>query len=287
MFTQSGVASWVGLGLRADHYDSILKSDPPIDWFEAITENYFVIDSLPWRHLMQIKERWPVTLHGVAMSIGSADSLNWKYLHQLKAIIKRIKPLWVSDHLCWSSVRRAYLHDLLPLPHTEHVVRHVAERVRQVQDFLEQKILLENLSSYIAYSASTMTEWEFLTAVAEEADCLLLLDINNIYVNSNNHGFDPYDYINAIPPERVRQFHLAGCQPNHEVYMIDTHDAAVKELVWKLYCVALKRFGPVPTLIERDADIPPLPELVAELNKARHFLRQVCTQKKQVYSGLV
>lgn len=268
-------SKWFGLSFHIQHYDAILEKNPPIDWFEVISENYFVPDSLPWYHLAQIRERWPITLHGVSLSIGSTDPLNWDYLHRLKETILRLKPVWVSDHLCWTSVGGQYLHDLLPLPYTEEALKHVVERVRQVQDFLERPILLENLSSYVIYKSSVMTEWDFLSAVADASGCLLLLDINNIYVSAQNHGFDPSAYVNAISPDKVQQFHLAGCLPHHEVCMIDTHDASVSKPVWALYEQAVRRFGAVPTLLERDDAIPPLDDLVSELNHARRIVARV------------
>jgi uncharacterized protein (UPF0276 family) len=196
--------------------------------------------------------------------------LNRDYLHDLKALIARVEPHWVSDHLCWTGVDGRNLHDLLPLPYTDEAVQHVAGRVMQVQDYLGRRILLENVSSYLSYQASQMTEWEFLSAVAEAADCLILLDINNIYVSSHNHGFDPMVYLNAIEPRRVMQFHLAG-HTWHESIIVDTHDQPVIDPVWELYAAAVRRFGAVSTMIERDDNIPPLAELLAELDQARRI----------------
>lgn len=257
-----------GLGLRTDHYEAILAEAPRVDWFEAISDNYMVGGGKPLRWLEQVRERYPVVLHGVSLSIGSSDPLDSAYLIELKALAERIRPAWISDHLCWTGVAGRNMHDLLPLPHTEEAVRHVAGRVRQVQDFLGRRILLENVSSYADFTHSTLTEWEFLRAVAEEADCLLLLDVNNIYVNSRNHGFDPLTYLDAVPARRVQQIHLAGHSRNGEL-LIDTHDHPVPEPVWALYAEALRRYGPVATMIERDDRIPPLAELVAELDRAR------------------
>lgn len=257
-----------GLGLRTDHYEAILQESPRVDWFEAISENYMVGGGKPLRWLECIRERYPVVLHGVSLSIGSTAPLDRAHLIQLKALAERIQPAWISDHLCWTGIAGRNLHDLMPLPHTEEAVHHIAARVREVQDFLGRRILLENVSSYVDFAHSTVPEWEFLKAVAEEADCLILLDVNNIYVNSQNHGFDPLAYLRAVPARRVQQIHLAGHSRNGEL-LIDTHDHPVPEPVWALYAEAVRRFGKVATMVERDDDIPPLAELVAELDRAR------------------
>lgn len=257
-----------GLGLRTVHYEEILGGAPAVDWFEAVTENYLVPGGKPVNMLERIRERYPVVLHGVSMSIGSTDPLNMDYLRELKALARRIEPAWVSDHLCWTGVGGKNLHDLMPLPYTAEAVRHVADRVARVQDYLGRRILLENVSSYMTYESSEMDEWEFLAAIATRADCDILLDINNIYVSAFNHGFDPVTYLERIPAQRVRQFHLAGHEHCGD-YIIDTHDAPVIPQVWSLYGAAVRRFGPVATMIERDANIPPLAELVSELDQAR------------------
>ncbi|MHB8473178.1 MAG: MNIO family bufferin maturase [Gammaproteobacteria bacterium] len=259
-----------GLGLRPDHYVDILAQPPAVDWFEALTENYLVPGGKPLYFLEQIRARYPIALHGVSLSIGASEPLNLDYLRQVKTLASRIDAAWVSDHLCWTGAHGINLHDLMPLPYTEEAIDHVAARVRQVQDLLGRQLLLENVSSYVTYRASQLTEWEFISAIAERADCLLLLDINNIHVSAFNHGFNAQDYLNGIPPARVRQFHLAGHQ-NHGDYIIDTHDQPVIEAVWELYAAALRRFGPVSTMIERDDNIPPLTELTAELEQARHI----------------
>jgi uncharacterized protein (UPF0276 family) len=259
-----------GLGLRPDHYEDILAHPPAVDWFEVLSENYLVDGGKPLHYLDRIVERWPVVMHGVALSIGSSDPLDRDYLAQLKALARRIEPRWISDHLCWTGVDGLNLHDLMPLPQTEEAVHHVAARVRQVQDFLGCRILLENVSSYLTYGHSTLEEWQFLDAIAAESDCLILLDINNIHVSAHNHGFDARDYLAGIPVERVRQFHLAG-HSRQGALLIDTHDAPVPEPVWDLYAQAVGRFGDVATMIERDANIPPLAELVAELDHARRI----------------
>lgn len=259
-----------GLGLRTEHYETILTDKPPIDWFEIITENYLVPGGKPHYYLEKIRENYPLVMHGVSMSIGSTDPLDWDYLHQVRALSEKIQPKWISDHLCWTGVHGKNTHDLLPMPYTEEAVNHVANRIQQVQEFLGKRILIENVSSYIAYHQSSMTEWEFLKAISERADCLILLDVNNIYVSSVNHGFNPIDYINAMPSERIYQIHLAG-HSNMGEYIIDTHDHEIARPVWNLYSSALRRFGLVSTMIERDDDIPSLSTLLAELNHARQL----------------
>jgi uncharacterized protein (UPF0276 family) len=259
-----------GLGLRVDHYEAILADHPEVDWFEALTENYLVPGGKPLDYLMRIRERFPVVLHGVSLSIGSTQPLDRTYLAQVKALAARLEPEWVSDHLCWTGIAGRNMHDLLPLPYTEEALANVVERVQTVQDILGRRILLENVSSYVSYRDSQLTEWQFLREIAERADCLILLDVNNIYVSSVNHEFDPLDYLNAIPVDRVQQIHLAGHE-NHGDYLIDTHDHPVPDPVWELYSAALRRFGNVSTMIERDANIPPLEELCTELDAARQL----------------
>jgi len=257
-----------GLGLRTEHYADILDGKPAVDWFEAVTENYLVAGGRPLHNLMRVRERFPIALHGVSLSIGSTGPLDLSYLTQVKALAARVQPVWISDHLCWTGVNGKNLHDLLPLPYTEEALAHVVARVRAVQEILGQRILLENVSSYLGFQESRMTEWEFLTAVATEADCLLLLDVNNVYVSSVNHEFDPITYLDAIPADRVQQIHLAGHE-SHGDYLIDTHDQPVCEEVWQLYTAAVARFGAVATMIERDDNIPDLPVLLDELARAR------------------
>jgi len=257
-----------GLGLRPVHYEDLLHTRPRVDWLEVLSENYLVQGGKPLYYLDRLRRDYPMVMHGVSLSIGSTDSLNRDYLAQLKNLAERIEPLWISDHLCWTGVAGRNLHDLMPLPYTEEAVSHVAARVACVQDFLGRRILLENVSSYVSYRASDMTEWEFLAEIARRADCLILLDVNNIYVSSHNHGFDPVAYIEGVPAERVQQIHLAGHE-NCGDFIIDTHDAAIVDPVWDLYGEAIRRFGPVPTMIERDDRNPPLAELVAELEQAR------------------
>ena len=261
-----------GLGLRTQHYPYILEHRPKVDWFEAITEDYLVPGGKPLYYLNRIRELYPLVMHGVSLSIGSCDPLNMEYLKKVKLLAEKIQPAWISDHLCWTGINGLNMHDLLPLPYTEEAVKHVVDRVKQVQDFLGRQILLENVSSYIEYCDSKTNEWEFLTAIAEQADCLILLDINNIYVSSVNHQFDPLDYLNAIPINRVRQFHLAG-HKNCGNYIIDTHDSPIIDGVWSLYTQAVKRFGRVATMIERDDDIPEFPILFAELQQAKKIAK--------------
>jgi hypothetical protein len=262
-----------GLGLRVDHYEAILADRPPVDWFEVLTENYLVPGGKPLNYLMRIRERYPLAMHGVSLSIGSTAPLNREYLRQVKALAARVEPEWISDHLCWTGVAGRNTHDLLPLPYTPEAVDHVAARVRTVQEVLERRILLENVSSYVSFRDSPLTEWEFLTEIAERADCLILLDVNNIYVSSVNHEFDPLEYLAGVPPARVQQIHLAGHE-DHGDYLVDTHDHPVRDAVWELYASAVRRLGPVSTMIERDDHIPPLAELCAELEQARTVARR-------------
>lgn len=264
---QSETAGY-GLGLRRQHYAAILDSQPELGWFEILTENYLVDGGKPLHYLERIRALYPLAMHGVALSIGGSDALDVDYLQHVKNLARRIEPMWISDHLCWTGVDGLNMHDLLPLPYTETTLRHVVERVQRVQDFLGRQLLLENVSSYIAYTASIMSEWEFLREVAERADCLLLLDINNIYVSAINHDFDALTYLRNIPAARVRQFHLAG-HTQRGNYLIDTHDRPVIQPVWDLYAAAVGLFGPVATMIERDDNIPPLETLLDELAIAR------------------
>jgi len=259
-----------GLGLRTDHYESILAEKPPLDWLEVISENYMVDGGKPLYYLEKIREFYPIVMHGVSLSIGSTDDLDWNYLKQLKNLAARFQPEWVSDHLCWTGVSSKNMHDLLPLPYTEEAIKHCVRRIQQVQEFLGRQILIENVSSYVTYTQSSLSEWDFLKTIAEQADCNILLDVNNIYVSALNHEFDALSYLDAIPASRVHQIHLAGHADMGD-YAIDTHDHDVISPVWNLYAAALKRFGSVSTMIERDDNIPPLSALLAELDQARQI----------------
>ena len=257
-----------GLGLRVEHYEELLAGDAPIDWLEVLSENYMVDGGRPLDWLARFRERWPLVLHGVSLSIGGSDPLDRDYLARLSALARFAQPAWISDHLCWTGVDGTNLHDLMPLPYTEEALAHVVARVTQVQDTLGRRIALENVSSYVAFHDSQMGEAQFLAEVARRADCLILLDINNVHVSARNHGFDARDYLATIPVDRVQQFHLAGHEDDGDL-IIDTHDAPIVDSVWSLYADAVRRFGPVSTLIERDDHIPPLAELIAELDRAR------------------
>ncbi len=263
-----------GLGLRTEHYNQLLAGPCAVDWFEILSENYMVPGGKPLAMLDRIRQDYPMAMHGVSMSIGSPDGPSDDYLRDLKKLIDRVDPLWISDHLCWTGVHGRNLHDLLPLPYTEETVHHVARNIRRVQDVLGRPLLLENVSSYLRFNGDTLKEWEFVAAVADESDSLILLDINNIYVSSVNHDFDALTYLRAMPLQRVRQLHLAG-HMNTGDHIIDTHDRPVAEPVWALYSAALQRFGDVAAMIERDDQIPPLAELVAELDYARAVARSV------------
>lgn len=263
-----------GLGLRAQHYNTILETKPQVDWFEVLSENYMVPGGKPLDYLDKIRADYPVVMHGVSLSIGSVMPLDKDYLRDLRKLADRIQPAWISDHLCWTGVHGNNLHDLLPLPYTQATARHVADRVRQVQDFLGRQILLENVSSYASYVDSDMHEWEFISEIAEAADCLLLLDVNNIYVSSFNHHFDAKAFVDGVPAKRVQQIHLAGHE-HHGTYIIDTHDAPVVDPVWDLYEYTISTLGQVSTMIERDDHIPPLGELLEELGVARTIAEKV------------
>lgn len=262
-----------GLGLRVNHYEALLNDRPAVDWLEVLSENYMVPGGRPLHYLARLRERYPLVMHGVSLSIGSSDPLDLDYLRALRRLADFVQPAWISDHLCWTGTGGRNLHDLLPLPYTEEALMHVSQRVAQVQDFLGRRIVLENVSSYLSYRGSQMREWDFLAAVAQRADCLLLVDVNNVYVSSHNHHFDPLDFLQGLPPERVQQLHLAG-HSRQDNLLIDTHDAPVPEPVWDLYAHATQLFGAVSTMIERDDNIPPLAELVTELDRARNVCQR-------------
>ena len=259
-----------GLGLRTPHYADFLAQPQPLDWLEIITDNYLIDGGKPLAVLDTIRRDYPVAMHGVAMSIGAAQGVDLAYLQQVKALADRIEPLWVSDHLCWTGPGPEQLHDLYPLPYTETSARHVVAQIRRAQDVLGHRLVIENVSSYIRYSEDSASEWQFLSYIAHEADCLLLVDVNNIYVSSVNHGFDPLHYLHALPAHRVQQIHLAGHSHNGD-HIIDTHDHPVAPAVWALYAQACEYFGAVATMVERDDHIPPLAELLGEITMARQI----------------
>ncbi|TQV86408.1 DUF692 domain-containing protein [Aliikangiella coralliicola] len=279
-----------GLGLRTEHYHHVLEQKPDIDWFEIISENYMVAGGKPKYFLHAIREHYPMVMHGVSLSIGSSDPLDINYLKSLRSLIAEVQPEWVSDHLCWTSAHGINTHDLMPLPYTEEAINHVVERVQQAQEFLGRPILLENVSSYVTYKHSVISEWEFFNEIVARSGCLMLLDINNIYVSSRNHNFDPLRYIDSVDKEKVFQFHLAG-HSDYGDYVIDTHDHPVVESVWSLYRYAIEHLGAVSTMIERDDQIPPFEELEAELNYARgiasEFLPQTNAQFQSSCSNKV
>ena len=259
-----------GLGLRPTHFSEFLEKDRLVDFVEIISENFMVRGGRPLHVLDRVRERYPVAMHGVSLSIGSADGLNKEYLKALKNLADRIDPLWVSDHLCWTGVERFNSHDLLPMPYTEEALHLVCRNILQVQDALERPILLENASTYLTFANDQMREWEFVTEMCRRTGCYILLDVNNVYVSGTNHGFDPYTYLNEIPTDRVRQMHLAGHSVGEHL-LIDTHDEPVSDFVWQLYQFACTRFGSLATMIERDDKIPPLQDLLDELDIARQL----------------
>ena len=281
-----------GLGLRAPHYSDILDGNPPIDWFEVISENYMVPGGRPLQMLERIRERYPIVMHGVSLSIASTAEPNYDYLDRLKALAERMEPKWVSDHLCWTGVHGINLHDLLPIPYTKEALDHVVTRVQLVQEHLGRALVLENVSTYVQFKESEMTEWEFLSELTKRTGCWLLFDVNNVYVSSFNHGYDPNVFLDGIPEDRVVQFHLAG-HSHMGTHIIDTHDHPVCDDVFDLYRASLKRFGPISTMIERDDNIPPLSELLEELDRAREIAREVLggeigqPRKKQIEQGSV
>ena len=267
-----------GLGLRTPHYKDFLSGRKNVDWLEIISENYMVPGGKPMQMLDDIRADYPMAMHGVSMSIGSIGGPHEGYLRDLKALADRVEPLWISDHLCWTGVHGRESHDLLPLPYTEEALDVVVRNVLRVQDVLGRRILLENVSSYVEFSSSRISECEFVREVCERADCLLLVDINNIYVSSRNHGFDSVAYLNRLPAHRVQQLHLAGHHDQGDV-IVDTHDHPVAASVWDLYRHACLRFGAVATMIERDDHIPPLTELIAELDVARRIAGEVADEQ--------
>ncbi|HYD16003.1 MAG TPA: DUF692 domain-containing protein [Hyphomicrobium sp.] len=257
-----------GLGLRSQHYQDILEGSPNVDWFEVISENYMVPGGKPLEILDRVRDRYPVVMHGVSLSIASTAPINKGYLRDLKMLANRCEPVFISDHLCWTGVHGINLHDLLPVPYTKEALDHVVSRVHYVQDYLGQAIALENVSSYVQFSHSEMSEWEFIAELTKRTGCWLVFDVNNVFVSAFNHDFDAHEFIAGVPKDRIVQFHLAGHEHNMS-HIVDTHDAIVCDEVWDLYRAALRHFGPVSAIIERDDHIPPLAELVAELDEAR------------------
>ncbi len=266
----------IGIGLRIPHYDDIFSTWPAIDWFEIISENFMVDGGKPLENLEKILERYPVVQHGVSLAIGSPDPLDFDYLKRLKALARKTKTPWISDHLCWGRLEGAHYHDLLPLPYTQEVIDYVSERARIVQDYLELPFALENLSSYVAYSQDQMPEWEFYSAVVEKANIYMMLDVNNIYVSSRNHGFQPMHYVDNIPLDRVLQIHLAGHKDCGD-YILDTHDNYVCDEVWKLYGEVYPRTKGVSTLLEWDDNLVSFQETWEEALKAKAFQKSLCS----------
>lgn len=260
-----------GLGLRPEHYETIIQQKPALDWFEIITENYLISGGKPLYHLHKIREHYPIVMHGVSLSLASHDPLDMTYLNQVRELAKRIEPVWISDHLCWTGIHGFNMHELLPVPYTTETIEHIVSRIHTVQDYLGRPILIENVSSYLTFVHSEMTEWEFIIEIIKRSGCFLLLDINNVYVNAMNHGFKAIHFLKSIPPSAVIQIHLAG-HSNEGHYIIDTHDSEIISPVWDLYAEAINRFGPVSTMIERDDHIPPLSDLLIELNQAKKIV---------------
>ena len=263
-----------GIGLRSQHYNAFLKGGVKVPWCEAISENFLMPGGRPLAVLERVRREHPVVLHGVSLSIGATDPLNLNYLHKLKDLAEHVQPAWVSDHLCWGSQNGRYAHDLLPMPYTEEALQHVVSRVRQVQDTLKRQIMLENVSSYVEFTASTMPEWEFFAAVAEQADCGILLDVNNVFVSAHNHGYDPHTYIHGIPAARVGQLHLAG-HTDKDSFLLDTHVGPVPASVWQLYRATLNHVGRVSTLVEWDEEVPDLEVVLAEAAQAQALADEV------------
>lgn len=270
-----------GIGLRTVHYTDVVEKQPKVDWLEIISENFMVAGGNPRRVLRAVRERYPVVMHGVSMSLGSVDPLNEAYLDDLATLADEIQPEWLSDHLCWASLGGHTGHDLWPLPYTEEALEHLVRRIGKVQERLRRRILLENPSSYLTFAHSTITEWDFLAELSRRADCGLLVDVNDIYVSARNHGFDACQYLDGLPADRVGQIHLAG-HSTHEKYLLDTHDHPVSEDVWALYAHALGRFGRISTLIEWDDQIPTLERLVAESERAAAVEAEVLSAKPEV-----
>lgn len=272
-----------GIGLRAPHYSEVLEKRPGVAWLEIHAENYFSDGGRALHMLDQIRQHYPVSMHGVGLSLGSADELNWHHLKKLKELSKRIQPCLISDHLSWSSIDGQYFHDLLPIPYTEESLEHMISRIKQVQDYLQRQILIENISAYLAFNESTIPEWEFLKELAVQSGCGILLDVNNVYVSARNIGFEPEDYINAIPGKLVQEIHLGGfttrTMDEHEI-LIDTHNRTIVPAVWDLYAHTIRQIGRKPTMIEWDSDLPSLDTLCLEAFRAEKIMRETYVTAK-------
>ncbi len=262
-----------GIGLRSEHYQTILNERPSTPWLEALTDNYMGAGGLPLYHLEKIREHYPITFHGVGLSLGSTDPINKQYLSQLKALVNRFEPVHVSDHLAWVSVNNHYAHELLPFPYSQEALNLIANKINQVQDFMGTPLIVENPSTYLEFKQSEMPEWQFIQELIAKTGCQLLLDVNNIYVSATNHGFSTDEYINAIPAASVKEIHLAGYEEN-EHYLFDTHGYKIRDGVWDLYKKTIATLGNIPTLIEWDTDIPEYTVLQKEASKAQHYLNQ-------------
>lgn len=277
----NGDLAGFGLGLRTPHYQDFVKTPQRVDWLEIISENYLVDGGKPLHYLDRIRRDYPMVMHGVSLSIGSSDPLDLAYLGQIRTLAERIEPAWISDHICWTGTASLNMHDLLPMPYSQQALAHMVARVGKVQDFLGRPLVLENASTYVTFRSDQFAEWDFIGELVKRSGCELLLDVNNVYVSSVNHGFAPRAFIDAIPAAAVRQIHLAGHEDNGD-HIIDTHDHPIVDPVWDLYAYTLARIGWVPTMIERDDNIPPLDELVAELDRARRIAAEVCTPSREV-----
>ena len=263
-----------GLGLRHHYYEEVLRTKPALDWFEILSENYLVPGGKPLYYLDKIREHYPLVMHGVSLSLGSSDPIDKDYLKQLKELACRVEPEWISDHLCWTGVQGLNIHDLLPIPYTYEAATHIVSRIQQVQDFLGRPILIENVSSYLTYKQSELSEWDFILEIVQQAGCYILLDVNNVYVSSVNHQFNPLEYIHSMPANRVAQIHLAG-HANHGNYIVDTHDAPIVQEVWDLYAATIRHLGAVSTMVERDDNMPPFTDLLHEINRAKSIANQI------------
>ena len=277
----NGDLTGFGLGLRTPHYQDFIAAPQRVDWLEIISENYLVDGGKPLYYLDRIRRDYPRVMHGVSLSIGSSDPLDLAYLGQIRKLAERIEPAWISDHICWTGTASLNMHDLLPMPYSQQALAHMVARVGQVQDFLGRPLVLENASTYVTFRSDEFAEWDFIGELVKRSGCELLLDVNNIYVSSVNHGFAPRIFIDAIPAAAVRQIHLAGHE-DHGDHIIDTHDHPIVDPVWDLYAYTLARIGWVPTMIERDDHIPPLAELIAELDRARRIAAEVCSPSREV-----